>query len=131
MTWKAGSLSALAALVLIASGAQPARSMAIPEPVKLVSVDVRAVSQGYRASELRGRPVRNHLGEAVGRIDDIVIGQDRRVFAIISVGGFLGLGDQKVAVAFGSLRITGARIVLPGATKQALSFLPEFRYAVR
>lgn len=131
MKGKAGSLSAMAALLLIASGGQPARSRAIPGPVKLVSVDVRAVSQGYRASGLKGRTVHNHLGDAVGRIDDIVIGQDRKVFAIISAGGFLGPGDHKVAVPFWSLRITGARIVLPGATKQALSFLPEFRYALQ
>ena len=131
MNPNAAPLLALAAILFAVSGCQPAGSAAAPQPVKLASVDVRAVAEVVvhrPALELAG-PVA--LGEAVGRIDDIVIGQDRRVFAIISVGGFLGLGDHKVAVPFWSLRITGKRIVLPGATKQALSFLPEFRYALR
>jgi hypothetical protein len=50
--------------------------------------------------------------------------------AVIQVGGFLGVGSHHVAVPFDSLKIddTGTKIVLPGATKQQLQGLPEFKY---
>jgi hypothetical protein len=52
------------------------------------------------------------------------------LFAIIQVGGFLGLGSRLIAVPYTSLQISddGRRIVLPGATKQRLEQLPEFKY---
>lgn len=98
--------------------------------VKVVVVDVVAVADGYRASKLRGTTVVNSKNEKVGEIDDLVIGKDRVLFAIIQVGGFLGLGSRLIAVPYTSLQISddGSRIVLPGATKQQLEQLPEFKY---
>jgi sporulation protein YlmC with PRC-barrel domain len=98
--------------------------------VKVVVVDVVSVADGYRASKLRGTAVINSRNEKVGEIDDFVIGKDRVLFAIIQVGGFLGLGSRLIAVPYTSLQISddGRRIVLPGATKQQLEQLPEFKY---
>ena len=98
--------------------------------MKVVVVDVVAVADGYRASKLRGTAVVNAKNEKVGEIDDLVIGKDRVLFAIIQVGGFLGLGSRLIAVPYTSLQISddGRRIVLPGATKQQLEQLPEFKY---
>ncbi|WP_165799628.1 PRC-barrel domain-containing protein [Sphingomonas oleivorans] len=97
------------------------------EPVAITVVDVQTVALGYRTSELIGRPVSNGR-ETIGRIDDLVIGRDKVLFAIISVGGFLGLGDRKVAIPYSSLQVTPDSIVFPGATDAALRKLPEFRY---
>ena len=98
--------------------------------VKVVVVDVVAVADGYRASKLRGTTVVNSKNEKVGEVDDLVVGKDRVLFAIIQVGGFLGLGSRLIAVPYTSLQISddGRRIVLPGATKQQLEQLPEFKY---
>ena len=98
--------------------------------VKVVVVDVVAVADGYRASKLRGATVVNSKNEKVGEIDDLVIGKDRVLFAIIQVGGFLGLGSRLIAVPYTSLQISddGRRIVLPGVTQQQLEKLPEFKY---
>jgi sporulation protein YlmC with PRC-barrel domain len=97
---------------------------------KVVVVDVVAVADGYRASKLRGTTVVNSKNEKVGEIDDLVVGKDRVLFAILQVGGFLGLGSRLIAVPYTSLQINGdgSRIVLPGATKQQLEQLPEFKY---
>jgi sporulation protein YlmC with PRC-barrel domain len=98
--------------------------------VKVVVVDVVAVADGYRASKLRGTAVVNSKNEKIGEIDDLVVGKDRVLFAIMQVGGFLGLGSRLIAVPYTSLQISdgGRRIVLPGATKQQLEQLPEFKY---
>jgi sporulation protein YlmC with PRC-barrel domain len=103
------------------------------EPVEIVVVDVKAVARGYRVSTLLRSDVVNEQNEEVGTIDDIVIGRDNRVlFAVLQVGGFLGIGGRLVAVPYESLRLddTGdrLRITLPGATRDALKKLPEFVY---
>lgn len=50
-------------------------------------------------------------------------------YAILSVGGFLGLGTHLIAVPFGSLSVVDKQMRLPGATRDSLKALPEFRYA--
>jgi hypothetical protein len=98
--------------------------------VALVVVDVVAVADGYRASKLRGATVVNAKNEKIGELDDLIVGKDRVLFAIVQVGGFLGLGSHLIAVPYTSLEISdeGRRIVLPGATKEQVKGLPEFKY---
>jgi hypothetical protein len=102
----------------------------VPAAVALVVVDVVSVADGYRFSKLRGETVYNSTNEKIGDLDDLIIGKDRVLFAIIQVGGFLGIGSRLVAVPYTSLQISqdGKRIVLPGATKEQLQSLPEFHY---
>jgi sporulation protein YlmC with PRC-barrel domain len=95
------------------------------------SVEVtRAIAVGHRASKLIGAPVYNEQEEKVGNIDDLIITPDRSLsFAILSVGGFLGLGGRLVAIPVEQIRDEQGRLILPGATKEALKGLPEFQYA--
>ena len=77
-----------------------------------------------------GATIYNGANESVGKIDDIIVAQDGKApFAVISVGGFLGLGDRLVILPYEQFRTDGERLVLPGATKDALKNLPEFKYA--
>jgi hypothetical protein len=98
--------------------------------IAIVKVDVEVVAAGVRASRLIGSYVYNDEKEDIGSIDDLMIGEDDKVeFAILSVGGFLGLGAHLVAVRFDSLETDDSgRIILPGATHQELERLPEFKY---
>ena len=48
---------------------------------------------------------------------------------VLSVGGFLGIGDKLIALPYEQMRTDGKKIVLPGATKDSLKALPEFKYA--
>jgi sporulation protein YlmC with PRC-barrel domain len=95
------------------------------------SVEVtRAIAVGHRASKLIGAPVYNEQDEKVGNIDDLIITPDRSVsYAIVSVGGFLGLGRRLVAIPVEQIHDEKGRLTLPGATKEALKGLPEFQYA--
>src|SRR3954453_9536716 len=118
--------AALAAAIGVATGSMPA----LPETVALITVDVAAVAKGYRASKLTGSSVVNDKSEKIGTIDDIIIGRDRVLFAVLQVGGFLRIGGHLVAVPFQSLLIddSDGKITLPGATQDELKKLPEFKY---
>jgi len=98
--------------------------------VKLVTVDVNVVAQGYRVSRLTGSSVTNEKNEKIGTIDDFVIARNRSLFAVLQVGGFLGIGGHLVAVPYDSLVIDdeGSKIQLPGASKDELKKLTEFKY---
>jgi sporulation protein YlmC with PRC-barrel domain len=90
----------------------------------------QAIAVGHRASKLISAPVYNEQEERIGSIDDLIISPDRAVsFAVVSVGGFLGLGGRLVAIPVEQLRAEKDRLILPGATKEALTKLPEFKYA--
>jgi hypothetical protein len=99
-------------------------------PVQLVVVDVVQVAEGYRASKLRGVTVSNSQNQKIGELDDLIVGKDRVLFAILQVGGFLGIGSRLIAVSYDSLQINadGSHIVLPGATREQVKGLPEFKY---
>ena len=99
------------------------------ERIAILEVDVRVAATGMRASRLMGADVYNDQDEHIGTLDDLMIGDDGTVgFAILSVGGFLGIGSRLVAVAFDSLTIYDYRVVLSGATREELKRLPEFDY---
>jgi sporulation protein YlmC with PRC-barrel domain len=58
----------------------------------------------YKASELVGKSVRNLQGEDIGQIEELVIGSNGEVgYAVLSFGGFLGVGDKLFAVPWASL----------------------------
>ncbi len=58
----------------------------------------------YAASEIVGTQVENPQGEVLGKIDDLVFDDEGRIsFAILGYGGFLGIGQNLVAVPITSL----------------------------
>ena len=49
--------------------------------------------------------------------------------AIVNAGGFLGLARHDVAIPVSQFKLVDKKLVLPGATKEALKASPEFQYA--
>jgi sporulation protein YlmC with PRC-barrel domain len=100
------------------------------QAVQLFVVDVAAVGQGYQVSKLLRKNVQNDKDEKIGTLDDLIITNDQKLFSILQVGGFLGLGGRLIAVPYQALQLSddGRKIVLPGASKEALEKLPEFHY---
>jgi sporulation protein YlmC with PRC-barrel domain len=87
-----------------------------------------------RASKLIGTSVKNVANESIGSINEVVLGKDGKIAAIIiGVGGFLGMGEREVAVDFGSLRFAqdenNRTVVSLNATKEALKAAPEWKWA--
>jgi hypothetical protein len=105
------------------------RSARAQAAVQLVAVDIKTIDKGYRASRLLGRPVENDKNQKIGTLDDLIIGQDQALFGVLQVGAFLGLGGHLIAVPYDSLNITddGRKIILAGASKEALGKLPEYQ----
>jgi sporulation protein YlmC with PRC-barrel domain len=120
--------TALAALAVIVA-ADPALPQA---GVQLVKVDLSVVAKGYRMSKLIGSSVINDKNERIGTVDDVVADKDKKQlsFAVLQVGGFLGVGGHLVAVPYDNLVIddTGQKITLPGASKDELKKLSQFNY---
>jgi len=117
------------ASLAVSLAAGPALSQA---GVALVKVDVNVVEQGYRVSKLLGSNVSNDKDQKIGSLDDVIADKNKKQlsYAVLQVGGFLGVGGRLVAVPFDSLVIddNGKKITLPGASKDQLEKLSEFRY---
>jgi sporulation protein YlmC with PRC-barrel domain len=95
--------------------------------------EMREVASGWSAKkQILGKDVYNDSGEKIGDINDLIVAPNRAVsYAIVGVGGFLGMNEHNVAVPVSKLKQQMGKIVLPGATKDALKAAPEFEYATK
>ncbi len=69
--------------------------------------------------------------DSIGKIDDLVIGADGRItHAVIGVGGFLGIGEKKVALELREVKLMrqsdGTIFGVVMRTKQQLQDMPTF-----
>lgn len=120
--------------------AVPAKGASAAAPALKVPVAARAVlgvtvaqtellATGYRASKLLKQDVFNDKGEKIGTVDDLVLSADGTLStAIVSIGGFLGLGRHLVAIPVKQFSQVAPKAVLPNASKDELKALPKFEY---
>ncbi|HHZ08686.1 MAG TPA: PRC-barrel domain containing protein [Rhizobiales bacterium] len=129
--------TALATLIAGVAHAQtatapaPAAPAEIQQPADRAAPAVRA--DGFLASNIIGETVYNGTGddaENIGEVNDLVIGSDGGVKAVVvGVGGFLGLGQKNVALDYGALKWAerdGDRWIVVDSTADALKALPDF-----
>jgi sporulation protein YlmC with PRC-barrel domain len=83
-----------------------------------------------RVSKVVGTSVYNDQNQSIGSVDDVLMNDNDRkaATAVLSVGGFLGMGSKLVSVPFDQLRFSNDKIVMPGATKASLEGMPEYHY---
>lgn len=97
-----------------------------------VSIDeFRDVESSYklRASDIIGRDVVNKGDDEIGEVDDILIGNDNDIQAVLSVGGILGLGEKHVLVPYDKLRLgRDDDVVYYDSSEEALEAQAEFIY---
>ena len=120
----------LAGIVLIS----PAVSHAQVAGTTLLGVTVtelQEVAKGWSVKHtILGQHVYNDKNERVGTVDDLIVTPDKALsYAIVNVGGFLGLTKHNVAIPVSQLKLVDKKLVLAGATKEALKASPEFQYA--
>ena len=104
---------------------------AVPKPEAHAKAAERpAADRDERVSKLVGRKVVDPAGKDLARVKDLVIDtQERRVaYAILSVGGFLKVGDKPVAYPLPAREawISGDKIVLE-SSQEKLKAMPEYQ----
>jgi fructose-specific component phosphotransferase system IIB-like protein len=100
--------TALALALGVSTGALAQTSTA-PAPAAAAVVTQQQAGE-YLAEDVIGATVRNAQNENIGSVTDLVIDSGGQVkAAIVSVGGFLGIGDKHVAVPWTEMRLTAAR----------------------
>ncbi len=127
----------LAASVVSVLMATAGVTTAVAQPVAGTAVlgvsvsEVQAVATGWSLKKsILGKSVYNDENKTVGKIDDVIVAPDKAVsYAIVGVGGFLGVGKHDVAIPVSQFKVEAKKIMLPGATKDALKALPKFEYA--
>jgi sporulation protein YlmC with PRC-barrel domain len=83
--------------------------------------------QQIRASKLIGSTVYNDQHQKIGSIDDLLLNQRHDVSsAVLSVGGFLGLGSKLVKVPYQDLHVANKTIVMSGASRDELKKMPTY-----
>jgi sporulation protein YlmC with PRC-barrel domain len=107
-------------------------------PLGVTVVEMEAVVIGWSTKrDLLGKTVVNDKNDKIGKIDDLIISPSKdgntpaASFAIIGVGGFVGIGKRDVAIPTEQLKLQNKQLTLPGATKDALKALPPFVYQSR
>src|ERR1700746_1461476 len=85
------------------------------------------------SSKLKGLNVTNQKDETVGEITDLAIKNHQVDALILSVGGFLGMGERYVAVSPSSVNVrydakNDKWLASMNTTKEALKAAPEFKY---
>ena len=75
-------------------------------------------------NELRAADVYSSNGENIGSINGLVR-DDNNIYALLEVGGFLGLGDAEVVAPLNELQMEGDNVIVPYTEDQAEA-LPEY-----
>ncbi len=86
----------------------------------------------WRSTEIVGKPVYSRQDERIGEIDELVLNSEGRVVAaVVGVGGFLGMGERKVAIAYPTLKMardaSGAGRISVDLNKEMLKAAPEYK----
>jgi uncharacterized protein YrrD len=94
-------------------------------------LEVLDATQFLADEEVIGKDVVNVRDEKVGTIADLVMDQDQKlVGAVLSVGGFLGIGEKWVAVPVDQLAFPSedqpARLLI-AVTEEQLKNAPDFQ----
>ena len=122
------SLVALTAIVAMPGFAQPT-----PPPATGALMEHSALmlaDHTMRSSKLIGAAVYNDQGEKIGTVDDIIVTAGAvEPTVVVSVGAFLGTGEKLVSEPLSHVKLgKGDRMMMPGATKSAISAKPAYKY---
>ncbi|CAN5892204.1 hypothetical protein BH11PSE3_BH11PSE3_28120 [soil metagenome] len=130
---KTDILKPVAIVAMMATfGASAAYAQTTP-PAKTApsaTMDKSMPAQGSKAGNLIGRNIQNAQGETIGEIKSIYLDKAGKVDSVmVGVGGFLGMGEREVKLAWKDLNImnNGDKVTV-NMTKDQLKAQPEYKY---
>lgn len=125
-----------AVLLSLAAAAQAQTSTAAPVAggvrLGVTVTEMNVVANGWSVKKsLLDHKVVNEEGKTLGKVEDLIVAPDKALsFAILEVGGFLGIGEHRIAIPIDQFKWgADGKVMLPGATKDSLKDLPKFVYA--
>ena len=126
-----GIAATAASLLLSATTMSVSQQVVGSTQLGVAYAELRDVTTGWSAKrQVLGKTVYNDKGEAIGKVDDIIVAPDKAVsYAIIGAGGFLGMGRHDVAIPVSQLKEVDQKFILAGGTKDAIKAMPPFEYA--
>jgi PRC-barrel domain len=124
-------VAGLMGVMMVVAAVHVAAQVAGTTTLGVPATEITTLARGWSAKkQILGKPVYNDHNERLGDVDDIIVAPDKSLsYAIIGVGGFLGLGEHYVAIPFNQFKSGDGKYVLPGATKDTLKAIPTFNYA--
>lgn len=86
------------------------------------SMDEPAAAAAINPADYDGKEIVTADGEDVGTVSKVVLhNSDNNAYAVVGVGGFLGIGKTEAAIPTSELTLEGDQLVLsPGITKESL-----------
>ena len=107
----------------------PIKGLVEPDPAPGNDFIAAKADGEILVSSLLGLAVRNKEDERLGWVRDVLVKHDGRLSGIvISFGGFLGLGDRRVAVPMSKVELDArSKIVVVDMARSELDLAPEFR----
>lgn len=115
------------------SNAAAATGAAVSHAAAAVSARIEDLKDGWNLRHgVIDQPVYDDKNARIGEIDDLVLTGDAQkgyhVTAIVGVGGFLGIGERKVATPLESLSRVDGKFVMHGVAKETLGGWPEYKF---
>jgi len=106
------------------------QEVAATPPADMKFLEVQDASQFLADEEVIGKDVVNVMDEEVGTIADLVMDQEQKLVGVVlSVGGFLGIGEKWVAVSVDQIDFPAddqpARLLVE-VTEEQLKNAPDF-----
>jgi hypothetical protein len=99
-------------------------------PADMKFIEVQDEAQFLAEDEVIGKDVVNMTDEEVGTISDLVMDQDQKLVGVVlSVGGFLGIGEKWVAIPVDQIEFPTAEEparLLAAVTEEQLKNAPDF-----
>lgn len=139
--------SSLSTLMILVSGQAPAETTQAPQTLPAIAENEQPVTtptadaqfsevflmtqtdDQLKSEEILGMSVVNAADEEIGEIDDMIISKDGTVAGVvISVGGFLGIGEKLVGLAWDRVSIEpGTKVAYADMSKAQLEEAPAYK----
>jgi hypothetical protein len=128
---KSTTIAILTAFFVLTAAQGHAQSTKTPPATPIGGIDEAALANGAaRASKIIGSKV--FKGDtSIGQIEDVLVDLNHATTpaVILSVGGFLGMGDKLVAVPATAVKVNGEAKFTTDLTKDQLANAPAFDFA--
>ena len=125
------TIAVFATILVLTTGHLQAQSgKEVQTVTPIAGIDDAALARSARASKIIGSKV--YKGDtSIGQIEDVLVDLNHGTTAavILSVGGFLGMGDKLVAVPVTAVKVGSEAKFTTDLTREQLTSAPAFDFA--